>query len=158
MWRRAWVRGIDQVWAMPNEGFRLVQNQGTGLLLYGTRDWRDYRVAADITPHLARRVGLVARAQGMKRHYALTLTDANKLMLVRELEGTTTLAEADCDLDLYTTHHFELTVVGDAIVGRLNHAIELRATDTALKEGGIALLLEEGRAATREVTVAAPQR
>ena len=158
MWRRAWVRGIDQVWALPNEGFRLVQNQGTGLLLYGTRDWRDYRVAADITPHLARRVGLVARAQGMKRHYALTLTDANKLKLVRELEGTTTLAEADCDLDLYTTHHFELTVVGDAIVGRLNHAIELRATDTALKEGGIALLLEEGRAATREVTVAAPQR
>ena len=153
MWRRAWVRGVDQVWATPAESFRLVQNQGTGLLLYGTRDWRDYRVSADITPHLVRRVGLVARAQGMKRYYALTLTDANQLVLVRELEGTTTLAAADCDLDLYATHRFELTVAGDAIVGRLNDAIELRATDGALTTGGIALLLDEGRAATREVTV-----
>ena len=153
MWRRAWVRGVDQVWATSGEGFRVIQNQGTGLLLYGTRDWRDYRVTADITPHLVRRVGLVARAQGMKRYYALTLTDANQLVLVRELEGTTTLAAADCDLDLYATHRFELTVAGDAIVGRLNDAIELRVTDGALTEGGIALLIEEGRAATREVTV-----
>ena len=27
-------------------------------MLYGTREWRDYRLAADVTPHLARRVGI----------------------------------------------------------------------------------------------------
>ena len=154
MWRRAWVRAVDQMWAVPGEGLRLMQNAGTGLLLYGTRGWRDYRVAADITPHLARRVGLAARAQGMRRHYALTLSDSNQLRLVRELDGTTTLAQADCALDLYATHRFELTVTGDAIVGRLNDAIELSATDGTLAEGGIALLIEEGRTATRQVTVA----
>ena len=154
MWRRAWVRGVDQVWATPRESFRLIHNRGTGLLFYGTRDWRDYRVSADITPHLARRVGLVARAQGMRRYYALTLTSENTLMLVRELDGITTLAEIDCELDLYATHRFELTVAGDTISARLNDTIELSAKDTALSEGGIALLIEEGRAATQKVTVA----
>ena len=82
------------------------------------------------------------------------LDSQGELRLVRELDGATTLAQADCALDLYATHRFELTATGDAIVGRLNDAIELRATDGALAEGSIALLIEEGRTATREVTVA----
>ncbi|HEX5499325.1 MAG TPA: ADP-ribosylglycohydrolase family protein, partial [Thermomicrobiales bacterium] len=42
MWKRAWVDGVDQVdqwegrWPQP---YRIVQNEGTGLISQGTADW-----------------------------------------------------------------------------------------------------------------------
>ncbi len=153
MWHRAWVNGVDHAERRFPESFRVVQDRGTGLLLYGNREWTDYAVSADVTPHMVRRAGIAARVQGMRRYYALVLTDDHKLQLVRELDGTAVLAEADAPLELYATYRFELTVRGDTIVGRVNDEIELSANDSGLAEGGIALLIEGGRTATQEVTV-----
>jgi len=97
--------------------------------------------------------GIAARVQGMRRYYALTISDDHKVRLVRELDGTTVLAEADAPLELYATYRFELTVCGDTIAGRVNDGIELAANDGSLAEGGIALVIEGGRTATQEVTV-----
>ena len=153
MWHRAWVNGVDHAERRFPESFRVVQDRGTGLLLYGNREWTDYAVSADVTPHMVRRAGIAARVQGMRRYYALTISDDNKVRLVRELDGTAVLAEADAPLDLYASYRFELTVCGDAIEGRVNGGIALSATDRALAEGGIALVVEGGRTATQEVTV-----
>ena len=154
MWHRAWVNGVDQYSPRYPESFRLVHNRGTGLLLHGARDWRDYRVSADVTPHLARRAGLAARVQGMKRYYALVLTASGKAQLVRELDGTTVLAEGDCALDLYRTYRLEVAVEGSTIRGSIDGEVALTASDAALASGGIALVVDEGRTATKAVTVA----
>ena len=153
MWHRAWVNGVDHAERRFPESFRVVQDRGTGLLLYGNREWTDYVVAADVTPHMVRRAGIAARVQGMRRYYALTISDDHKLRLVREFDGTTVLAEADAPLELYATYRFELAVRGDAIEGRVNDDVAVRATDDSLLEGGIALLVEGGRTASQEVTV-----
>ena len=153
MWHRAWVNGVDHAERRFPESFRVVQDRGTGLLLYGNREWTDYAMSADITPHMVRRSGIAARVQGMRRYYALTLSEDHKVRLVRELDGTTVLAEADAPLELYATYRFELTVRGDAIEGRVNDEIAVAATDGSLAEGGIALLVEGGRSATEEVNV-----
>ena len=65
MWRRAFVDGIDHYDRWWGEAFRMVQNVGTGLLIQGTRDWRNYRVSSSITPHLCQRFGVAARVQGI---------------------------------------------------------------------------------------------
>ena len=153
MWHRAWVNGVDQYMPRYPEPFRLVHNNGTGLLLHGARDWRDYRTSADVTPHLVRRSGVAARVQGMKRYYALVLTAQGKAQLVRELDGTTVLAEADCPMELYRTYRMELAVEGPRIAGSVDGGVELEATDDALASGGIALLVDEGRTATKSVSV-----
>ena len=153
MWHRAWVNGVDHAERRFPESFRIVQDRGTGLLLYGNRDWTDYVLAADVTPHMVRRAGIAARVQGMRRYYALTISDDHRLRLVRELDGTTVLAEADAPLELYATYRFELAVRGDAIEGRVNDDVAVTATDDSLLEGGIALLVEGGRTASQEVTV-----
>ncbi len=152
MWHRAWVNGVDQYFPRWPESFRLIQNTGTGLLLYGTRDWRDYRVKADVTPHLVRRTGLAARVQGMKRYYGLLLTDDGKLQLVRELDGTTVLAELHCDLELYHTYTFELAVEGKRISGSVD-GLSITAEDDALSSGGIGLVVDEGRTASQKVVI-----
>ena len=60
-----------------------MQNRGTGLLIQGAREWRDYTVTADVTPHLAEAVGLAARVQGLRRYYALELAGRDTARLVR---------------------------------------------------------------------------
>ena len=153
MWHRAWVDGVDHAQRRYPESFRVMQDSGTGLLLYGGREWTDYIVSADVTPHMVRRAGIAARVQGMRRYYALGLTDDGKLQLLRELDGTTVLAESDATFELYRTYRLELSVRGEALVGRLDNDTELSATDNGLAAGGIALLVEGGRTATQEVTV-----
>ena len=61
MWRRAWVNGVDMM-SRGTEMFRLIQNKGLGLIMQGTREWRDYSVSASVTPHLARRCGIESTA------------------------------------------------------------------------------------------------
>ena len=155
MWHRAWVNGVDQYSPRYPESFRLVHNRGTGLLLHGARDWRDFRVSADVTPHLVRRVGVAARAQGMRRYYALVLTAEGKAQLVRELDGTTVLAEREFGMELYRTYRLEVVVDGSRIAGFIDGEPVLEASDEALPSGGIALLVDEGRTATQAVTVSA---
>ena len=153
MWHRAWVNGVDNYHPFRAESFRLVHNRGTGLLLYGSRDWTDYRVAADVTPHLVKRVGIACRAQGMRRYYGLLLNREGTLQLVRELDGTTVLAEVPFDLEFYRTHEMELSVVGTQLTGSVDGKVLIEANDGALAEGGIALVVDEGRTATQTVKV-----
>ena len=153
MWHRAWV---NAVWQYHHyfESFRLIQNTGTGMLLYGPRDWEDYRVSADVTPHLVKRVGIAARVQGLRRYYALVMTEHNKLQLIRELDGTRVLNETNFELKLGTKYQFELAVEGDRLTAFIDGTEALTANDSELESGGIGLLLDEGRSATHEVCVA----
>ncbi len=153
MWWRAWVNAVDAYGPRYPESFRLVHNRGTGLLLYGCRDWTDYCVSADVTPHLVNRVGVACRVQGMKRYYALVLTKDKHLRLVKELNETTTLAEVAFAVEFGRTYQLSLRVDGTSISGSIDGQELLEANDQDLPEGGIALLIDEGRTATHQVSV-----
>jgi len=147
MWRMAWVNGVDHYdWWWP-EAYRLVQNEGRGLLIQGTREWQDYQVEAVITPHLAKAAGIAARVQGMRRYYALLLCDDGKVRLVKALDGDHVLAEADFTWSLGTAYTFTLRVEGRrltaAIDGNLFYAGE--DEDRPLTGGGVAFVCEVGR-------------
>ncbi|GAA1861791.1 ADP-ribosylglycohydrolase family protein [Asanoa iriomotensis] len=155
MWRRAWVKAVDrwdQHWPEP---FRLVQNRGTGLLIQGDREWRDYTVTADVTPHLAEAVGLAARVQGLRRYYALRLAGRDRVELVRHLDGPepTVLAATPYTWEFGETHRLTLRVAGSRITATLDGAELFDLDDTALSCGGVALLVEQGRTATQAVSI-----
>ena len=153
MWGRAWVNAVDAYHPYYPESFRLIHNNGTGMLLYGSRDWTDYTVEADVTPHLIRRAGIAARTQGLRRYYGLVLTNQNQVQLVKELDGTKILAEAGFDVSLGTTYQLKLRVAGDTIEGFVNGEKMVSADDSSLSEGGVGLLIEEGRSATQKVSI-----
>jgi len=67
------VNGVSRFDAWWPEPYRLIQNEGMGLLIQGTREWRDYQVRAAVTPHMATSAGIGARVQGLQRYYALLL-------------------------------------------------------------------------------------
>ena len=153
MWHRAWVNGVDNYAPFYRETFRLIQNNATGLMFYGPRDWTDYRVTADVTPHLVTRVGVAARVQGMRRYYALVLTNKKKLQLVCALDGDTVLSEIDFEFEFGTTYEMSVEVEGSKIRGAVNGDFLLSCEDSRLAQGGIALLIEEGRTATQRVAI-----
>ena len=152
MWRLAWVDAVDQLmswWEM----FRLIQNQGLGMISQGTREWVDYTVSADVTPHLVSRAGIAARVQGLTRFYGLLVTQDQKVQIVRRHHQETVLAEATYDWSLGQTLHMRLSVNGDEIVGAIDGVTVLEATDDKLDAGGVGLIVEEGRTATSKVQV-----
>jgi hypothetical protein len=155
MWQRAWVDGVDQYDSWWPEPYRLVQNHGTGLLIQGTREWTDYRVSADVTPHIVKATGIAARVQGMRRYYALLLCNDGKARLVKALDGNMVLAEMDFSWEFGGTYDLSLEVVDTRLrvwIGG-QQLFEVDDTDRPLTGGGVALICEEGRTATETVRV-----
>ena len=155
MWRRAWVNGLTEYNRYWPEPFRLIQNEGRGLLMQGTREWTDYHMQADVTPHLVKTAGIAARVQGMRRFYALLLSADKKVRLIKALDGDTVLAETDFDWHFGATYDLALQVVGNRIVAGINGQtlFEVTDADRPLLDGGIGLVCEAGRSATEVVSV-----
>ena len=156
MWQEAWVNGIDHnIVGHQGEMFRLIQNEGRGLLIHGAREWADYQVTADFTVNLAQVVGVAARVQGMRRYYALLLCAGKKARLVKMLAEETILGEVEFEWDYGHAYHLTLQTNGSRLLGCINDEILFDITDETdpLLNGGIALVCEEGRAVTKEVRV-----
>ncbi len=158
MWRRAWVNGVDQYDPWWSEPFRLINNEGRGLLIQGTKDWRNYKVTADVTPHMVKASGIAARVQGMRRYYALILYKESpqiqsELRLVKVLNKEIVLTSQPFNWQLGETYELSLEVVDGSIQGIVNGEVVLKAMDEDLKDGGCALIVEQGRTATQAVHV-----
>jgi hypothetical protein len=155
MWRKAWINGIDEYNPRFPEAFRLVQNEGCGLLMQGTREWTDYEVGTQVTPHMVKSCGVGARVQGMRRYYGLMLGPEGKAQLVKALDGVTILAETDIAWRLRSTYDLRLQVNGTRLQGWVDgrQMFDLHDEDRPLAGGAIALICEEGRMAAERVTV-----
>ncbi len=155
MWRNAWVNGVDHFDWWWTEPYRIIQDEGRGLLIQGTRDWTDYIADADVTPHMATSAGLAVRVQGMRRYYALLLCDDQKLRLIKALDGDTVLAEVDYTWRFGTSHNLRLAANGNRLTASVNGQQIFDVTDGSrpLSGGGVALVCEEGRTATNVVSV-----
>jgi ADP-ribosylglycohydrolase len=150
MWRRAWVDAVDRFDERWPEPFRLVQNRGTGLLITGTRDWRDYSVTADVCPHLAQEVGLAARVQGLRRGYALRLVGRDRARFTR---GDDVLAEVPYAWEFGRTYQMSITADGPRLTAAIDDTTLFDLEDRAYDGGGVAVLITEGRTATNAVHV-----
>jgi ADP-ribosylglycohydrolase len=159
MWRRAWVDGVDQYDRWWPETYRLVQNEGTGLLIQGAREWTDYRFEATVTPHMAAACGIGARVQGMRRYVALLLgRRAGGQPCVRlgtVIGEAAAWSEADFDWQLGESYQLRLEVEGRAVRGFVQgrQLLEILSLPPQLGGGGVALICEEGRAGFEEVAV-----
>ena len=155
MWQRAWVNGVDRFEPHWSESYRLIQNQGRGLLIQGTREWTDYEVHATITPHMIAQAGLGARVQGMRRYYALLLDKNGKARLVRELDGEKVLAEADFPFVPAVNYRLSLRVRGNRLQASVDgeFLFDLEDEEPLLNGGAVALICEEGCMASDGVKV-----
>ena len=153
-WRRAWVDGVSTWMGDPyGHAFRLSQEQGHGLLIYGTRDWRDYRVACRLAVNLGSG-GVAARVQGMRRYYALQLAPGDLVQLLLAYDqARVVLAEASCHWQLDETRELALRVAGDRLCGYVDGELVVQAEDGRISCGAVALCCSEGTLSADAVTV-----
>jgi ADP-ribosylglycohydrolase len=147
MWRRAWVDGLDQFSPRWHEAYRLIQNDGRGLLIHGTGEWRDYEVTATFTPHMAEAFGLAARVQGLRRYYALVVRNTGRVELVKSLDGERVLAESSLNWELGRTYTLTVQVRGSRVQASVDgqSLFDVEDQQRPLDGGGIALICDEGR-------------
>jgi ADP-ribosylglycohydrolase len=155
MWKQQWVNAADFFEDEFGEAFRVVQNRGRGFVMTGTREWTDYGVQARLTPHLAKAFGLAARVQGLERYYALLLSNQNTIQLIKCLDEEIVLAEKAFDWEFGQPYRLQITVQGNQILGLVDGVLlfQVEDLDRPLSSGGIALVCEEGRVGTDEVSV-----
>ncbi len=155
MWKRQWVNAADFFESEFEDAFRVIQNRGRGLVITGTREWRDYSVQASITPHLVKAFGLATRVQGLERYYALLLTERKTIQLVKRLDGEIVLGEQQCIWEFGQAYALQITVRGNQISAFCNGILffKVEDSDRPLASGGIALVCEEGRIGTDKVSV-----
>ena len=160
MWKAAWVDGLDSSERLGGmdfwpESHRLIQNEGRGLLMHGTREWMDYQITARMTPHMCKLGGIGVRVQGMRRYYAL-LCDTEGVRLVLSLEGRDiVLAEAGRGWTFSRTYELTMKVQGNRLIGLIDSIQVVEAVDPehTFAGGGIALIVEEGRIGCDHVEV-----
>lgn len=155
VWRQAWVDATDKWEPWWPEPYRLIQNDGRGLIIQGTREWKNYQVEADITPWLMDAGGIAVRVQGQKRFYALQLGKGNKVRLVKALDGDTVLAEKDLEWEIHKPYTLKMQVFGNRIKAWIDGQLQFDIMDDGipLSGGGVAYVVDKGHIGSQAMIV-----
>jgi ADP-ribosylglycohydrolase len=155
LWRRAWVDGVDQFEGRWPEPYRIVKNEGTGLISQGTAEWKDYQVSAPVTLFLAKAGGIAARVGGLRRYYGLLLCDDGKARLVKARDGERVLGEIPFAWQLDRGYDLALEVNGTRLRGSIDGQIVVDVVDEdqPLTGGGVGLMVTEGCLGSQAVRV-----
>jgi hypothetical protein len=156
MWRHAWVNATDMYgYRWYPESFRVIQNKGNGLLIYGNYDWSDYEIRSDVTPYMVKSAGLAGRVNGLLRYYALLLCEDQKVRLVKANHGSKVLAEEQFEWKYFETYELTIKLNGANIRGYIDQKLifDVHDFDHPLLHGGIALVCEEGSMKVEQVSI-----
>jgi hypothetical protein len=145
-WRNAWVNGVSE-WNPWGAAIEPTQNEGTGLLIYGCREWQDISVKTKLFTNYATEFGVALRVQGMRRYVALLLHKDQTLRIVRCAGVPEVLVEAPFPWEFGDSVQFEFCAIGDRYYAKVGD-VELKAVDGALREGATGLVVSEGRIRT----------
>ena len=150
-WLRAWVDGMSELYE-AGSGFRAIQNEGTGLAMTGTQEWRDVVFSAGIVPTMGASFGLAVRVQGMRRYVAALIEDG-LLRLVRVVGGEgTVLAESPCPWVAGEAVEMKVAASGSRFFARCGE-VKIQAEDVELTHGAVAVVVTEGRVEVHEPKV-----
>ena len=155
-WHRAWINAADTFTDTETGGFRISRGHGEGLILHGTREWRDYTLEADVTVHLGQSAGLIARARGLNRYYVARIHAGGRFEILRVVdEDRAVLASTGFAWSLDETTPLSITVRGARIAAHAGDTV-LEIDDergSVLSSGGIGLLVVDGAVSSERMRV-----
>jgi len=151
-WFRAPGPGIDSGWLSTLDQFHeadpyeLVQDEGEGLAVQGTREWRNLAWEARLTPALGSSWGLLVGYKGLNRWVAL-VADGSAIRLVRRHYASEyVLSEMPLTWDWRETKKLRIETDGQVLVGIVDGKDLPRVEiDPVHLQGGVGILLRQAR-------------
>lgn len=158
-WRGAWVNSVSTFQKYFPDSFYIAQDRGEGIIIYGTRDWTNYRVLAPrLTVHLGVSAGIAVRVQGLNRYYALVFLRGGRIALIKARdEKRMELASAAFDWKFDMTYGVALAVEGQAIKGSVGGGPTIEAAENEYAGGGIGLVVTDGSVSVNQFEVGASE-
>ncbi|KAI1103396.1 ADP-ribosylglycohydrolase [Jackrogersella minutella] len=151
-YRQSFVDSTD-TFGLTSGKFVAAQDQGEGLVSYGTRAWADYRaVFRDfvVTANCGGPAGAAVRVRGLNRYHALLFTGGSGVKSERRVSIVKALDERRIELDSKSfdwefdvSYTVAVEVEGDLISARVG-GVELSARDTQYPGGGVGLVATDG--------------
>ena len=135
--------------------FQLSQDDGRGLLIYGSQDWTEIRIESMVTVHLGSG-GLAAGVKGLRRYYALLLRKPDRVVLVKVWHGTErVLAEQTFAWQWDVPVRLVLAVRGNTIYGEADEHVLLEAKDAGQSgvNGAVGFAVETGALSANEILI-----
>ncbi len=90
LWKRAWVNAVSQFdcGGPPELPYRVIQNEGTGLVTQGEYDWTGYTVSVTLSCRIWQSGwGWPAAVRGLRRYVALVLDEDGIVRLIEQRDG-----------------------------------------------------------------------
>ena len=156
LWKRAWVNAVSQFESGGSSElpYRVIQNEGTGLVIQGEQEWTNYTVSVRLLPHLAKRLGLAGAVRGLRRYVALLLDEDGKARLIEQRDGQRrVLAESEAMWQREEAQTLSMTVTPTGITARCGEASLTAAGADLPTRGAIGLLADTGYGEFGPVTV-----
>ena len=152
---RPWVKANDWEFTPTQQGISMVQNEGTGMAIQGTREWKDYEATAVLEPHFASSFGLAIHVQGLNRYYALLLDRAGKAKLVKVLDTETILAETDFLWEFDQSYKLSMRQENGMLRCKIDEVevFFIEDIDPMLDTGAVGVIVTEGRILIKNVLV-----
>jgi hypothetical protein len=157
-WGASFVNGAD--WFQHVGEFRVTQCRDEGIVIYGTRDWQNYKLhVKGFTIKVGQPAGVAFRVQGLNRYYAVKLIDGDRLAIVKARdEQRTRLATTDCAWEVGIRYDFWIAVFGHDIFGVVrmpgDNMCQLCARDDEYTTGGVGLVVTEGTITADSIDIA----
>lgn len=134
--------------------FTISHTERNGAATIGTAQWKDYMVSSRMEPSLHKRFGVIGRARGHRRYYALMLWDGRYAGIFCRKGGKEyCLAKVDFSYGNNEKYDIELCMNKDRITGRVRAAGSrrsneewkcLKACDGTYRSGGAGFVVDEG--------------
>ena len=157
LWLSAWIIAVSQfmTWGSADPlVYRVIQNDGTGLVTQGEYDWTNYTVSTQIFPHLAKRLGLVGAVRGLRRYVALVLDEDRRVRLIEQRDDTRrVLAESSATWRPEEMQTLSLTITAHGITAKYGGETLTASGGDLPTRGAVGLLAETGYGEFGPVTV-----
>lgn len=146
MWSRAWANALDRFSPARDKYEYLAQNEGTGFLAQGHREWRNYRVSVRVTPRMAEAGGVAVRYQGTRRYYAFCFTSPGEVKFTKVCDGEQDLARVSYSWKPFTDYEVTIEAMDNRFRVLINGELIVQASDDErpLESGAFAFTVTAG--------------
>lgn len=150
-WFQSWVGSAKQFAADFLHTFCISHPEVGGVVTIGTQDWTDYRLTTNLLFSLHERAGIVVRAKGLRRHYALRFCNEKTCELILTAKGkTTVLAKVDFPYTQDCLYTVVCEVKGERLRVWVDSLLILEAFDGSLDRGAAGLCIDRGSMVARD--------